>query len=230
MKTESSRKRLSCRPHLDRVFNSHPPSAVIEPFNIKPGDKVVLVLRVSSCSQERTKNLDDQERRLRLAVKRAGGTVVEVKKKTTSGYNFDQWLYLASFKAQQVGAILLGESTSRFVRNYNYHSTLRPEQGPSVVDLENLRFETRGLRLMTLVDPDADFRQERSEQTKRGLAAKSRRGKRSVGASKPGAIKERRAAMLPKVLELHEQGWSSRDIELETGIGKSTINRWLSDR
>ncbi len=51
---------------------------------------------------------------------------------------------------------------------------------------------------MTLVEPDTDFRQERSEQTKIGLAAKSRRGKGPVGASKPGAIKERRAAMLPE--------------------------------
>ncbi len=36
--------------------------------------------------------------------------------------------------------------------------------------------------------------------------------------------------MLPKVWELHGQGLSSRDIEFKTGIGKSTINRWLSER
>lgn len=83
---------------------------------------------------------------------------------------------------------------------------------------------------MTLVDPDASFREERSQQTKRGLEAKSRRSRGRVGASKPGAIKERRLAKLSTVLELHQQGLSSRDIELETGIPKTTINRWLSDR
>ncbi len=200
-------------------------SSIIEGFRIREGDKVILVLRVSSCVQHRSKNLRDQERRLRQAVKKAGGVVIGVVhpgKGFGPGYETD-WLWKHAIRAQRTGAILLAESTSRFVRNRFYHSEHRPELRATDSNLRMLRIDTLGVRLMTLIDPDAKFEQERSEQIKRGLWAKAPSRK-----SAPGAKKTRREKLLARVKELSELGWSSRDIENETHVPKTTVNRWLA--
>lgn len=195
---------------------------------IAPGDKVILCCRVSKHTQRRRGNLKDQERGLRKEAEALGAEVIDVVHHEGSGW-VGGWLLELRPRAIQRGAMLLAETPSRFVRHLDYHSKRRPKAQATEDDLRCLAAWTRGLSLLTVVDPDLSPEEERSFQTKRGQEAKGKKGGRPVKA-KPGDKKQRRAELLPRVLELHQHGMSVREIVAETGVAKSTVHEWLRNR
>ena len=136
------------------------------------------------------------------------------------------WLRQAAEIAKHEDAVLLAESTSRFIRSQQYHSAKRPDAQPSDADLQHLRECTGGVRLVTVLPPDATPQQERAFATKRGQVAKARKGGRPRK-SKPGYKKLRRERELSRVHQLRHCGATITEIHIRTGIPRMTIFDWL---
>jgi hypothetical protein len=121
---------------------------------------------------------------------------------------------------------LLATETDRFIRHPNYHSKLRPLLQARDVDLQNLKGETTGVTLLTLLHPDATPHDARSAQIKRGQQEKGCKGGRPPK-RELGYKKQRRRKQLLRVLQLHDAGESHRKIAIVTGVPSSTVWRWI---
>jgi hypothetical protein len=201
-------------------------SAYIKPFDITPGDVVDLWCRVSSPHQGRTENPSDQEKELRAAVEQRGGVVGIVTKYEGSGKiqrsDFDpNPLSNAARKAKRRGAILLAESTGRFVRHVHFIPNLDRTPSPSDDDLQGLAFWTLGVPLMTLADPDDPIGVVRGRESARGQRQKNRKGGR------PMSKKRRKEEKLEQVLCLHYYGWGYRRIGEYVDVPWRTVKDWI---
>lgn len=195
-------------------------------LELKPGDRVVLWCRVSSCKQKRKKNLRDQERSLRRYVEKRGGIVVDVVAVVESGWN--AWsLCDAVSLAEELGAKVLAESTDRFIRHPDYHSELRPHLQPLEIHFQNnLSFAQGRAILMTVVYPDKSLSKCKGYQIKRGLREKGSKVGRPPK-TKPLAKKRMRAELAPKARAMHEAGDSVRQIAKALGVSSSTVWDWI---
>lgn len=210
------------------VFGPGKASDYIKPFeSLGIGDKVVICCRVSERKQKRTQNLDDQERNLRRTAEQAGLVVVAVLRYVRSGFD-PCWLVLAARIAKRHGATILAETTCRLVRNQHFHSSVRPNAQPTEEELRNLASWTDGVPLATHLAPDASPYESRSYHRKRGQWAKGRKGGRPRIAT-PGYKKRRRVELLPRAMELHQEGESLRSIEVELKVPFTTIRDWIRD-
>jgi hypothetical protein len=115
-------------------------------------------------------------------------------------------LYPAVRAAKEAGAMLVAADVSRFVRPLGYNGS-----NESAVlqryDLVELARVTRGVRLYTVMDPDATPGEVRSQQTMRGQRHKGNPGGRPVKGRDAY-----RARWLPVARALRKQGWSTRRI------------------
>jgi hypothetical protein len=197
---------------------------------IHPGSKVFICCRVSGRQQKG--NLQDQEKHLRGIVKKIGAIVIDVVRQTGSGLEPD-WLNGPAIKAIEQNAVLLAESTSRFIRNPCFDSVAWPDAQARETDLQDLHFATLGAQLVTAVDPNASPELERSVQRKRGQRAKNRKGGRPKTTQPRGAA--RREARLDEVIRLQEEGLPIREItkrvnQLDDGfqdLWPATVWRWM---
>jgi len=201
-------------------------SICINKFKCRMGDRFVLYVRVSDCSQNKNGNLRDQIAQLLAAVEDAGGIVIDVITDVCSGYTPIRILYAAHI-ARKHGATLLAEATDRFVRSPAFHSKTNPTARARRTDIESLMLWTDGVKLMTLIDPDAALAEVRSCQTKRGMQQKGRMGGRP-DKPKPGDKKRFREVWRSKVLRLHRKGWSQRAIAKCTPVPRTTIRNWVA--
>jgi len=214
----------------------------IRAFGLRPGDKVIIWCRVSGRSQGLNGNPQNQATALRKVCEDCGAIVVDVFEIVGSGLDTGEYgteehlgmLARAAAKARKEGAILLAESTDRFIRPDFYHSNKCPGALPRTRELDILQEMTLGVQLMTLLDPDAKPREVKRYQTKRGQLLKNNKGGRPPGSEKekeknePGYMKSRKERLLPKVLQLHNQGDSIRMIMRKTGLGStSTVFEWI---
>jgi len=214
-----------------RRLQPGPARKYIRKFNIKSGDLVWLVCRVSEHVQRRNKNDDGQATFLRKEVKQRGGVVVGVTKITISGFH-PYWLAKAAALAKQHGAILLAETTDRYVRHPFYHSAAWPSAQARHTDLDVLAYYADGADLMTFLDPEATPREVRSQQSKRGQWAKDNKGGRPAKentnpTSHPGCLKQRRVDNYEIVRQLKQDGVSVPEIMKTTGVKRDAVYRWL---
>lgn len=198
----------------------------------RPGTKVVLFCRVSTRDQNKTGNLRDQELSLRRAAKRLGLVVVDSYHEVTSGWIVDlpfgrTGLTWAAEAAKENDAIVLAESTDRFLRNRKFNSKKCPDLLPTKADFEELRRLTWSVTLATLLDPDTHPREVRAYETRRGQKAKGKKGGRPKN-NPPGYKKRRRASLFPRVVTMHERGASLGEIASAVGVPRSTIQGWVS--
>ena len=199
---------------------------------LQPGTPVVLCCRVSHCNQGRKGHLEDQENNLRQILKSTGVRIVSVFKKVASGID-PSWVFDAVQIAEKYQAVLVAESTSRFIRHPGFHSKEEPDLQPRKSDLEKLRDWTSGISLFTALNPDASPEEEKSFQTNRGLEFNSKRGGRPR--KKNPLRRARKEAYLPIVLEQHESGMSYRQIANSLNskddefkeISYSAIGNWI---
>ena len=147
------RERVSAAPALARRMKPGRASDFFRPIDdLKPGIKVVLCGRDSARSN--AANLPEQVANLRREVAAHGASVVGVEALVASGK--EPWLWpRAAALAEQHDAVLLFESVSRAVRHPDFDSKECPDAQPTTFDLENLRYWTAGVPLMTVVPPDA---------------------------------------------------------------------------
>jgi hypothetical protein len=140
--------------------------------SIRPGEVVDLWNPVSG--SERSKNLDESEAWLRLAVEAAGARVGRVTPYTGSRYvgSLPAELREAARRAKRKGRRLVAETLDRFVRV----PIERRVQAITRADLRNLRSHTLRAGLVTFLDPNATQKEVRAHRTERGQWAKGNRG------------------------------------------------------
>ena len=168
------RNRVSARRRLERGKASNYISSI---DNIKRGDKVVLACRVSGREQERRRNLDGYEAHMRTEMERLDAVVVDVVCRQISGFD-PYWIGAAVEIAKKHDAKIVALSTNRLIRHPAYHSERCWDAQARTPDLEYLKYWAQGVQLVTVLNPDASPREERSLQTKVGQCAKGRKGGR----------------------------------------------------
>lgn len=186
---------------------------------------VVLYLRVSSHKQNWKGNLDSQEKNLRELMDSMGIEVVAVFRAEAFGWDCDRReLEEACRVAKEHGAIVLAETTDRFVRPRSYHSEKNPDAQPTPNNIDDLRISAQGVTLATHLHPDAPPAEVRAYQTRRGQRTKGRKGGRPK--SRPGYKKEERMINLLKVRWMTIAGMSVREIAKCLGKHTTQIQRW----
>lgn len=193
----------------------------------QPNRKVVLWVRVSGREQKRKHNPADQEAYLRHKATKRGFAVVGVVLHTGSGWVIGNPDFLRAVRmARRRGAILLAETTDRFVRHKDYHSDTNFNAQASESQLAELSRLADGVVLATYLHPDASPARVRRFQSKRGQWAKDNKGGRPLK-KRPGYLKDRKTRLLPRVVKLYEQGHTLREIARRVSVPHTTIRNWL---
>lgn len=202
---------------------------------LKPGQLCVAWCRESTDAQ--AENMEGQIANVRRNIERAEGKVVEVFDHIVSGKvivkgkdgEVLEKLSEAARYAKRVGAVLVAESTCRFVRNQHYDPKKCPNARPTDAELHALARATLGVPLLTVLPPDMPLNAVRKYQAQRNRRFKGRkaRGGRPV-TKRPGYMTKRKQQLLPKVIELAAKGQSFKDIERSTGIPAATAWRWAT--
>ena len=190
------------------------------------GTPLFLLCRVSSDSQNANGNNADQEAGLRTAAEKHGLIVLGVEAYSGRAADAEAWLYGVANKAARAGAALLAESTSRFTRPHRYHPKHRPHLVAGANELRNLPWICGAVPLVTVLPPDASWKEERAYQSKRGQRQKNMKGGRPAK-HKPGYKKQRREQLLPQVRRLWEDGNSFRAIAQRCRTSDRNVRRWL---
>lgn len=197
--------------------------------DVSQGGVYVRCTRGSTPSQR--SHLAEQFSLLEVEVLKRGGVIVtppELPIGHVGNGKDPSWLTPYARIAKEHGAKLLAESTDRFIRSAEYHPHTHPHVRPSKWDFLRLRICTLGVPLVTLIHPDASYREVRRHQTRRGQIAKGKAGGRPVR-ELAGHKKERRERLLPQALELKRQGTSIKKISKELGVAYMTACDWLKE-
>lgn len=217
----------------------------IREFSVKPGDRFIVLCRVSSTAQGKRYSLDGQAEFLPKAVLAAGGTLVCDPIQIEWSGRGRVWLRRELAKvvnlARKHNAILLAATTDRFIRSYWFRPTSRKraQAQAQYADLMELQTAAQGVVLMTYLHPDASPGECKSLLTSWAMKAKGQRGPKCGRPRKPDTLpgwrSRRKAAVLPIVLSLSAQGKSSRDIANEvllrsgSRVSHTTISAWISE-
>ena len=201
---------------------------------LSPGDRVFILARVSSSTQDHRGNLDEQARDLRREAEARGAEVVGSAETVGSGWTPERFIAIFD-EARGLNAVVLARDVSRLVRHWNYRGRLDQYASPGHHGLMRLVDAAAGVRLLTVTDPASPPAIERGEQVRAGQLAKGNRGGRPVKRP-PTACKARRDGMMPEARELRSSGLSLRAV---LGVLKSrhgdaapsltTITRWVKD-
>jgi hypothetical protein len=124
------------------------------------------------------------------------------------------------------GTVVVAESTDRFIRSERFHTKKNPSAQPTTAEFEALKRVTKGVTLATIHHPDADWKEVRSGQAKRGQSTKGRKG---GGDRKPGWRKRRKERLQPKARRLRRKGKSYRKIGKRLGVSVRTAWEWVNE-
>ncbi|VTT98881.1 unnamed protein product [Gemmataceae bacterium] len=204
---------------------------------LRPGLLCVVLARVSGREQARSGNLRTQRRDVCNHVRNTGAVVVGHLEHVGVGVDAayvesgDHTLARAAVTAKLRGAThIVVESMSRALRPAGFarprcvpwtraKEERRRNAGYLRHDLARLNAALGGIVLVTLADPDAPPPAERAAATRRGLNAVA-----AQRMSRP----QSRAALLPRVMALHRDGCSTRDIATDIGIDHTRVWRWIA--
>ena len=197
--------------------------------SLKRGQRVVIYCRVSGNVQERSQNLSNQGENLKNELKQRGFVVLEIISEVASGWKEDRdGLLLAAEYALANNAVLVAESVTRFIRSKDFNNQINWKVPPTVAEYRRLQRDTQGVKLATLVAPDATPEEIRSYETKRGKTGKGKPGgrpKKQAGRGDP----ERKEMMLPKVKWMLWLGSSLKEVAEILGVSPTTVMNWRND-
>ena len=197
--------------------------------SLKSGQRVVIYCRVSASAQEHSKNLRDQDENLKREIEGLGFVVIDRIQEVSSGWQeYRDGLLLAAEIARENNAVIVAESTTRFIRSRDYNSKTNWKVKPTKAEYRRLQRETQGVKLATLVDPDAIPQKIRSYETKRGKKAKGNAGGRPRKQAGRGDA-ERKKMMLPKVKWMLWLGGSLKEVAEILGVSHTTVMNWRND-
>jgi hypothetical protein len=213
-------------------------SPFVLPFHVEPGQRFLLLCRVSSTDQGRRDNLRAQRLFLTRAVEESGGIVCAGLEFEWSGRG-PQWhrkLAMAARFARRLGATLLADTVDRLVRSQRFRSddpVLCKEQAQRQ-DLLDLEGALHGVKVMTFLDPNASAEECRSLLIRWGQSSKGHTGGRPQR-PQPGHRQRRRDLYLQRVLRMHGWGLSCRRItrylRREEGVvlTPKTVWQWVQE-
>ena len=197
--------------------------------SLNRGQRVVIYCRVSASDQERSKNLSNQVKNLIREVEQLGFDVFDRIKEVSSGWQEDRdGLLLAAKIASENNAVIVAESATRFIRSKDFNSKTNWKVKPTKAEYRRLQRETQGVKLATLVDPDATPQEIRSYETNRGKKAKGNAGgrpRKQAGRGDP----ERKKMMLPKVKWMLWLGGSLKEMAEILGVSHTTVMNWRNE-
>jgi hypothetical protein len=210
----------------------------IQPFHVEPGDKFVLVLRVSTSEQTKHGSLLGQSTHLSKAVRQRGGEVLASLPYEWSGRGITWLEELTDVTqlARRHHATILGATTDRLLRAFWFrgnHLVLWEAQAQRH-ELQDLEQATLGVPLMTYLHPDATPTACKSLLTTWGQEATGQTGGRPRR-PRPGYRQDRRERWQDQVRKLHREGWSVRDTAEHVSqaegvrISHTAIAKWLSE-
>ena len=195
--------------------------------SLKRGQPVVIYCRVSGNVQERSQNLSNQGENLKNELKQREFVVLKIISEVASGWKEDRdALKLAAEYALAKDAVLVAESVTRFTRNKDYNSKTNWKVRPTQADYRRLQRDTHGVKLATLINPDATPAEIRSYETKRGKKSKGNPGGRPKKCS-PGYKKRERQKFLPIVLERYKQNKNIAAIARSVNLKYDTVYSWI---
>lgn len=190
---------------------------------LSPGDRVFLLLRVSTCTQDHDGNLDASEKYLRAEMKKLGVIVVGVGRYVGSGYE-PFWIGPYAYQAEKLGAKLVAEDLTRLIRSPRYNNRNQDAQAHDR-DLQELQYHSRGVPLATVLDPNASPGECRSHQIKRGQSVKGKGGRPPKETA--GYKKKMREKKKPEAVKLYAEGSSVPAICKRLNVARSTVYSWL---
>lgn len=237
MKKHKSRKHIKAPPktllkHRRRTkgisrYDKSPPGTASYHFehfkkSTYKGQKVILYCRVSAGDQE--DNLDGQELRLRRYLESFEVKIIGIFREVISGYvrNCGR-LKTAAKEAKKTGAVILAESTDRFVRNIDYNSKTNPNAQPTVEEFEYIKYITKDVILATALHPDLPWKKVRKYQTIRGQKTKG-------GRHPKGWRKRRKKKFYKTVIRMRKEGQSLGHISKKLKLTKSLVQYWIAKR
>lgn len=230
MTKKTALKSLACR----RLEAGKASDFVGQISELKAGDRVVVYCRVSHRTQKKKNNLETQKQSIVEDLTKRGLKVIADVCHVGSGW--DPWAIFPCVKiAMKYGAVIVAEAPNRFARHPCFHSSNAPNLQARKLDLENLSECAFGVRLLTVLSPDASPAEEKSFQTKRGINSKG--GKPKTKTCKPRG-KERRQHYLRLAMRFRNRGASYREIaEILNSIkddyppvSYTTVGNWLRRR
>lgn len=191
----------------------------------------VLHARVSSLSQGYRKNLPPQIEVIRAEASERKFALIGVTEEEgpgwRSGLKFDRYKLERSIAmAREHGGIVLFESTDRAIRPYGYNSRVDPGQQPTKFEYELLMELADGVPLVTVYEPDLDWREVRSKQSRRGQAGKDALGGRPAKV-RPGDKKRRHQQLKPQAKIMHEAGMTRPAIAAALNLSEYTLRNWI---
>jgi hypothetical protein len=143
--------------------------------------RVILWGRISSReSSARRARLEDIFRNLRCEFLDYDVEIIDSYGVIESGWKEDMNLFweIAAEMAKKNNAIIVTESTDRFIRSKKYNSKTNNNALPRKKDLKRLKKATKEVTLATILHPDASPSEVRSYQRKRGQKMKGNKGGR----------------------------------------------------
>lgn len=195
--------------------------------------KVVLYCRVSRCWQSENGNLKSQNVYLEKTIQRyrkkndCNIHITTTFKEVASGWEDDRTRLIdAARTAKACNAVLVAESTCRFLRSARFHSNKKPGVLPTIYEYESLVNDTQGVTLATIMPPDTAWKDIKGFQAKRGQRSRNSHGGRPRD-KYPGYKNDRRTKYLKQVLQYDQKGLSIADIVRKTNIPRSTISDWI---
>ena len=195
--------------------------------SLKRRQRVVIYCRVSGHVQERSQNLSDQGENLKNELKQRGFVVLEIISEVASGWKEDRDGLLRAVEiAHENDAVVVAESVTRFIRSRDYNSKTNRNALPTVAEYRRLQRDTQGVKLATLVAPDATPEEIRSYETKRGKKSKGNPGGRPKKRD-PGYKKRERQMYLPIVLERYKQNKNIAAIARSVNLKYDTVYIWI---
>lgn len=231
-----ARTKSTARRRVERLFpNSAPGLACrwLHALDELPPSRAVILARVSSWTQAFNDNLAPQLDFIRQRCLARGFEAIaiysEVGAGWRSGRELDRGRLRAAIEvARERGAIVVAESTDRFIRSVDYDPQTCPWAWPTEFDFGLLAELAKGVTLATALHPNTPWREVRGHQSRRGQAGKDQKGGRPR-ITRAGDLKRRRQRWFDAVRELDQMGWCLDDLEGFTNVPRSTLHRWIRE-
>ena len=188
---------------------------------LNDGDLVFICCRISRRSQD---TLATQELACLHGAVQFGASVIDVATHVGSGFD-PSWLTPIAAQAERLGAKLLVTEVTRFIRHPGYGPRDQSAQARES-ELDDLKFQTLGVPLVTLLHPDASSYECRAFQTRLGKDAKGKRGGRPRKRT-PGYKKRLREQKKPQAIEMRLGGASLNEISRALNVQRSTVQGWV---
>ncbi len=193
--------------------------------------RAIIYLRVSACSQNHNKNLENHEKVLRRKLERLSIPVLGCFHDVGSGWITNHKrgvLRKAICKARKFrNTVVITTSSDRFLRNRNFE-TNEPDLLPTVAEFETLKKLACDVPLVTLLHPDMSPKKVRSYQSKWGQKTKGNKGGRPIE-KRPGYKKKLREKKLSIVRRLLKKGKNTTEIARNICVARSTVSDWIEN-